>query len=238
MVNCNPETVSTDYDTSDRLYFEPLTPEDVLEIIDTERAKGTLHGVIVQFGGQMLKLAGAAGEGERADPRHLARRHRSGRGPRAVPETAAEAETAAAEERHCHLAGRGARHRRRDRLPGRDPSVYVLGGAAWNRARLRAARRYVARALASRSTGRASSSSRRSPLLIDRYCSDATEVDVDCLGDGKDTFIAGIMEHIEETGIHSGDSACALPPHSLSERRSRSWRGRRGPSRWRSRSAA
>ena len=92
MVNCNPETVSTDYDTSDRLYFEPLTAEDVLEIIDTERANGTLHGVIVQFGGQTpLKLAEALERGQRADPRHLARRDRSRRGPRPLQAAARQA---------------------------------------------------------------------------------------------------------------------------------------------------
>ena len=114
MVNCNPETVSTDYDTSDRLYFEPLTAEDVLEIIDTERSNGTLHGVIVQFGGQTpLKLAEPLEKAERADPRHLARRHRPRRGPRPLQAAARQARAAAAEERHRHSVRAGARHRRR-----------------------------------------------------------------------------------------------------------------------------
>ena len=114
MINCNPETVSTDYDTSDRLYFEPLTPEDVLEIIETERSNGTLHGVIVQFGGQTpLKLAEHLAESQGADPRHLARHDRSRRRPRPLQEAARQAQGAPAAERHRHLARRGARHRRR-----------------------------------------------------------------------------------------------------------------------------
>ena len=130
MVNCNPETVSTDYDTSDRLYFEPLTPEDVLEIIDTERSNGTLHGVIVQFGGQTpLKLAEPSGKGQGADPRHLARHDRPRGRPRPLQEAARQAESAPAAERHRHLAGRGARHRRRDRLSGGDPPVLRAGRA-------------------------------------------------------------------------------------------------------------
>ena len=117
MVNCNPETVSTDYDTSDRLYFEPLTAEDVLEIIDTERRNGTLHGVIVQFGGQTpLKLAEPLEEAERADPRHLARRDRPRRGPRPLQEAARQAQAAPAGERHRQQPEEGARDRRRDRL--------------------------------------------------------------------------------------------------------------------------
>ena len=124
MINCNPETVSTDYDTSDRLYFEPLTAEDVIEIIDTERANGTLHGVIVQFGGQTpLKLAEPLEAGARADPRHLARRHRPRRGPRPLQAIARPTEAASAEERHRHVAAKGARDRRIDRLSDRDPPV-------------------------------------------------------------------------------------------------------------------
>ncbi len=217
MVNCNPETVSTDYDTSDRLYFEPLTDEDVLEIIDTERSNGTLHGVIVQFGGQTpLKLAEAL---ERAKVPIL------GTSPDMI-------DLAEDRDRFKQLL---------DRLKLRQPTSgiakspaearaiaeaigypivirpsYVLGGRAMeivhDGAQLD---RYVARLASDLDRPSEFAVSDKRPLLIDRYLSDAIEVDVDCLADGKDTMIAGIMEHIEEAGIHSGDSACALPPHSL-----------------------
>jgi carbamoyl-phosphate synthase large subunit len=217
MINCNPETVSTDYDTSDRLYFEPLTAEDVLEILDTERAKGTLHGVIVQFGGQTpLKLAEAL---ERADVPIL------GTSPDAI-------DLAEDRDRFKQLL---------DKLNLRQPQSgiakspdearviaeeigfpivirpsYVLGGRAMEIVHEGAQLdRYLARLAGD--LGRPSELvvSAKRPLLIDRYLSDAIEVDVDCLADGRDTMIAGIMEHIEEAGIHSGDSACSLPPHSL-----------------------
>ena len=209
MINCNPETVSTDYDTSDRLYFEPLTAEDVLEIIDTERTNGTLHGVIVQFGGQTpLKLAEAAGEGQRADPRHLARRHRPRRGPRPLQAAARQAQAAPAAERHRHQPEGGARDRRSHRLSDRDPAVLRAGRPRdGDRARRRRSSTAIWRgspADLDRPSELACPTKR--PLLIDRYLSDAIEVDVDCLCDGKDTYIAGIMEHIEEAGIHSGDS--------------------------------
>jgi carbamoyl-phosphate synthase large subunit len=218
MVNCNPETVSTDYDTSDRLYFEPLTPEDVLEIVDTERSKGTLHGVIVQFGGQTpLKLAEAL---EKADVPIL------GTSPDAI-------DLAEDRDRFKKLL---------EKLKIRQPQngiatspdaartiaeqigypvvirpSYVLGGRAMDIVRDGAQLdRYLARLSSDLNRPSELAVSKKSPLLIDRYLSDATEVDVDCLCDGKDTFVAGIMEHIEEAGIHSGDSACALPPHSLS----------------------
>ena len=220
MVNCNPETVSTDYDTSDRLYFEPLTPEDVLEIIDTERSNGTLHGVIVQFGGQTpLKLA---------EPLEKAKVPILGTSPDMI-------DLAEDRERFKTLL---------DRLKVRQPTngiatslgaaraiadeigypvvirpSYVLGGRAMEIVRDAAQLdRYVARLAGDLDRPSELIVSKKSPLLIDRYLSDATEVDVDCLCDGKDTFIAGIMEHIEEAGIHSGDSACSLPPHSLSEK--------------------
>ena len=219
MVNCNPETVSTDYDTSDRLYFEPLTPEDVLEIIDTERANGTLHGVIVQFGGQTpLKLAEHLEKakvpilGTSPDMIDLAEdRDRfkklldklKVRQPQNGIATSPGAARAIAEEIGYPVVIR--------------PS-YVLGGRAMEIVRDGAQLdRYVARLAGDLDRPSELVVSKKSPLLIDRYLSDATEVDVDCLCDGKDTFIAGIMEHIEEAGIHSGDSACALPPHSLSE---------------------
>ncbi len=219
MVNCNPETVSTDYDTSDRLYFEPLTPEDVLEIIDTERSNGTLHGVIVQFGGQTpLKLAEAL---EKANIPIL------GTSPDAI-------DLAEDRDRFKTLL---------DKLNIRQPNngiatspaavreiadkigypvvirpSNVLGGRGMEIVRDSAQlERYVARLAATLDKPSELVVSAKSPLLIDSYLSDAVEVDVDCLCDGKDTFIAGIMEHIEEAGIHSGDSACALPPHSLSK---------------------
>jgi carbamoyl-phosphate synthase large subunit len=217
MVNCNPETVSTDYDTSDRLYFEPLTPEDVIEIIDTERANGTLHGVIVQFGGQTpLKLAETLEQakvpilGTSPDAIDLAedrdrfkrlidrlklRQAKSGIA------TSPAAARAIADEIGYPVMIR--------------PS-YVLGGRAMeivhNTGELE---RYVARLAGDLDRPSELAVSDKRPLLIDRYLTDAIEVDVDCLADGADTFIAGIMEHIEEAGIHSGDSACALPPYSL-----------------------
>jgi len=232
MINCNPETVSTDYDTSDRLYFEPLTPEDVLEIIDTERQNGTLHGVIVQFGGQTpLKLAEAL---EKADVPIL------GTSPDAI-------DLAEDRNRFKHLL---------DRLKLRQPEngiaysveqarlvaadlgypfvvrpSYVLGGRAMQIIReesqlgdylLGTLPELVPHDVKARypndKTGQINTVLGKNPLLFDRYLSDATEVDVDCLADGKDTFIAGIMEHIEEAGIHSGDSACSLPPHTLDAR--------------------
>ncbi|MBI2714893.1 MAG: carbamoyl-phosphate synthase large subunit [Rhizobiales bacterium] len=217
MVNCNPETVSTDYDTSDRLYFEPLTPEDVLEIIDTERSNGTLHGVIVQFGGQTpLKLAEHLAKakvpilGTSPDMIDLAEdRDRfktlldklKVRQPQNGIATSPGAARAIADQIGYPVVIR--------------PS-YVLGGRGMEIVRDSAQlERYVTRLAATLDKPSELVVSKKSPLLIDRYLSDATEVDVDCLCDGKDTFIAGIMEHIEEAGIHSGDSACALPPYSL-----------------------
>src|SRR5438034_3945811 len=217
MVNCNPETVSTDYDTSDRLYFEPLTAEDVLEIIETERSSGDLRGVIVQFGGQTpLKLAEALEQakipilGTSPDMIDLAEdRDRFKklldklklRQPRSGVATSPKAARAIAEEVGYPIVIR--------------PS-YVLGGRAMeivvDAAQLD---RYIARLAADLDRPSELVVSPKRPLLIDRYLSDAIEVDVDCLADGKDTTIVGIMEHIEEAGIHSGDSACALPPHSL-----------------------
>jgi len=217
MVNCNPETVSTDYDTSDRLYFEPLTPEDVLEIIDTERSKGTLHGVIVQFGGQTpLKLA---------RPLEAANVPILGTSPDAI-------DLAEDRDHFKHLLDKLKLRQPQNGIatsPGAARAIaesigypvvirpsFVLGGRAMEIVRDSAQLdRYVARLAGDLDRPSELIVSAKSPLLIDRYLSDATEVDVDCLADGKDTFIAGIMEHIEEAGIHSGDSACALPPHSL-----------------------
>jgi carbamoyl-phosphate synthase large subunit len=208
MVNCNPETVSTDYDTSDRLYFEPLTIEHVLEILRVEQEAGTLHGVIVQFGGQTpLRLAQAlAAEGVPI----------LGTTPDAI-------DLAEDRERFQQLL---------DRLGLRQPAngiatshnealavaarigyplvirpSYVLGGRAMEIVRDDAQlARYIATAV---------QVSGANPVLLDRYLSGAIEVDVDALADGLDVHVAGIMEHIEEAGVHSGDSACCLPPHSL-----------------------
>src|SRR5271169_3946550 len=218
MVNCNPETVSTDYDTSDRLYFEPLTEEDVLEIVMTERTNGTLHGVIVQFGGQTpLKLAQALEDAEvpilgtspdaidLAEDRDRFKKLLDAlkiRQPRSGIATSPQLARAIADEVGYPIMIR--------------PS-YVLGGRAMeiihDGAQLD---RYVARLATALDRPSELAVSDKRPLLIDRYLSDAIEVDVDCIADGRDTFIAGIMEHIEEAGVHSGDSACALPPHSLS----------------------
>ena len=209
MVNCNPETVSTDYDTSDRLYFEPLTEETVLEIIRKEQEKGELLGVIVQFGGQTpLKLASLLDQegipilGTSPDSIDLAEdRERFTKildeiGLKQAPSAIARSEEevlAAAERIGFPLMLR--------------PS-YVLGGRAMEVVRDEEdLKRYVRDAV---------NVSGDQPLLCDRYLADATEVDVDALCDGVDVHIAGVMEHIEEAGVHSGDSACSLPAHSLS----------------------
>jgi carbamoyl-phosphate synthase large subunit len=218
MINCNPETVSTDYDTSDRLYFEPLTAEDVIEIIDSERGNGTLHGVIVQFGGQTpLKLAEALEAaqvpilGTSPDAIDLAEdRDRFKRlldqlklrQPRSGIATSPEQARVIAESIGYPIVIR--------------PS-YVLGGRAMEIVHdAHQLDRYVARLAADLDRPSEIAVSDKRPLLIDSYLTDAVEVDVDCLSDGKDSYIAGIMEHIEEAGIHSGDSACSLPPHNLS----------------------
>jgi carbamoyl-phosphate synthase large subunit len=229
MINCNPETVSTDYDTSDRLYFEPLTAEDVLEIVRAEQAKGTLHGVIVQFGGQTpLKLAAAL---EAAGVPIL------GTSPDAI-------DLAEDRDRFQKLLVRlGLRQPKngiaysveQSRLVVADlglPLVvrpsYVLGGRAMqiihdedqlSNYLLGTLPELVPADIKARypndKTGQINTVLGKNPLLFDRYLSDAIEIDVDALADGKDVFICGIMEHIEEAGIHSGDSACSLPPHSL-----------------------
>src|SRR5215468_5915624 len=229
MINCNPETVSTDYDTADRLYFEPLTAEDVLEIIATERKNGTLHGVIVQFGGQTpLKLARAL---EAAEVPIL------GTSPDAI-------DLAEDRDRFKRVLDKLRLKQPKNgiaysveqaRLVSADlgmPLVvrpsYVLGGRAMQIIRdenqladylLGTLPELVPGDVKARypndKTGQINTVLGKNPLLFDRYLSDATEIDVDCLCDGKDTFVVGIMEHIEEAGIHSGDSACSLPPHSL-----------------------
>jgi carbamoyl-phosphate synthase large subunit len=210
MVNCNPETVSTDYDTSDRLYFEPLTDEDVIELLRVEQTRGRLMGVIVQFGGQTpLKLANALEKagitilGTSPDAIDLAEDrerfqdllHRIGlRQPaNGIARSIAEA------ERVAEVIG----------YPVVLRPSYVLGGRAMEIIHDRdALHRYITEAV---------KVSGDRPVLLDLYLQDAIEVDVDAVADGTDVYIAGIMQHIEEAGIHSGDSACSLPPHSLSE---------------------
>jgi carbamoyl-phosphate synthase large subunit len=210
MVNCNPETVSTDYDTSDRLYFEPLTLEHVLEILRVEQENGTLHGVIVQFGGQTpLKLANAL--------------HDEGipiLG--TTPDAIDLAEDRERFQQLLHKLGLKQPHngtaRSRDEAFAVAKDVgyplvirpsFVLGGRAMEIIRDDAQlERYIRTAV---------QVSGDSPVLLDSYLSGAIEVDVDALSDGKSVHVAGIMEHIEEAGVHSGDSACCLPPHSLTK---------------------
>ncbi|HWI87180.1 MAG TPA: carbamoyl-phosphate synthase large subunit, partial [Sphingomonas sp.] len=209
MVNCNPETVSTDYDTSDRLYFEPLTVEDVLEILHVEQQNGELVGVIVQFGGQTpLKLAA---ELARAGIPIL------GTSPDAI-------DLAEDRERFAALVNKlGLKQPANGIARSRDEAIavaerigypvltrpsYVLGGRAMEVVDTPAQLdHYIQTAV---------QVSGDSPVLIDRYLRDAIEVDVDAIADGVDVVIAGVMEHIEEAGVHSGDSACSLPPYSLS----------------------
>jgi carbamoyl-phosphate synthase large subunit len=209
MVNCNPETVSTDYDTSDRLYFEPLTAEDVLEILHVEQSKGTLVGVIVQFGGQT--------------PLNLARALEAegipilGTSPDAI-DLAEDRERFAALVNKLGLKqpANGIARSREEAIAVAErigypvlmrPS-YVLGGRAMEivdgRAQLE---EYIQTAV---------QVSGDAPVLIDQYLRDAIEVDVDAIADGTDVVVAGVLQHIEEAGVHSGDSACSIPPYSLS----------------------
>jgi carbamoyl-phosphate synthase large subunit len=217
MVNCNPETVSTDYDTSDRLYFEPLTAEDVLEIIKTEQSNGTLKGVIVQFGGQTplklahaLEAAGVPILGTSPDAIDLAEdRDRFKALIDKLGLKQPESAIARAPQEARGLA---------DQIgyPVVIRPSYVLGGRAMEIVADGAeVDRYVQRLVGTLGQPSELVVSAKSPLLIDRYLSGAVEVDVDCLCDGRDVFVAGVMEHIEEAGIHSGDSACSLPVHAL-----------------------
>jgi carbamoyl-phosphate synthase large subunit len=208
MVNCNPETVSTDYDTSGRLYFEPLTLEDVLEVVHAEQASGPVAGVIVQLGGQTplglarpLAAAGVPVVGTSPDAIHLAEdRGEFGAllAAAGLPAPKFGTATSAAAARAV-AAGIG--------YPVLVRPSYVLGGRGmeivYDDATLDA---YV---------GRATQASPEHPVLIDRFLDDAIEIDVDALFDGEELYLAGVMEHIEEAGIHSGDSACALPPITL-----------------------
>ncbi|WMT89746.1 carbamoyl-phosphate synthase large subunit [Pelagibacterium sp. H642] len=230
MVNCNPETVSTDYDTSDRLYFEPLTEEDVIEILTTEKQNGTLHGVIVQFGGQTpLKLAAAVERagvpilGTQPDKIDLAEdRDQFMKLLNKLDLTQPKNGIAYSLEQSRIVAeGLG--------FPLVIRPSNVLGGRAMMICHSADDfERYVQSTLTelvppdirhkypNDKTGQINSVLANNPLLFDSYLQGATEIDVDCLSDGTDVFVAGIMEHIEEAGIHSGDSACSLPPHSLS----------------------
>jgi carbamoyl-phosphate synthase large subunit len=210
MVNCNPETVSTDYDTSDRLYFEPLTFEHVMEILRVEQENGTLHGVIVQFGGQTpLKIAQALQD----------------EGIPILGTTPDMIDLAEDRERFADLVKslglrqphNGIAHSDAEAIEiAKDigfPLVirpsYVLGGRAMEIVRDQTQlERYISEAVVV---------SGDSPVLLDSYLSGAVELDVDALSDGTDVHVAGIMQHIEEAGVHSGDSACSLPPYSLSK---------------------
>ncbi len=208
MVNCNPETVSTDYDTSDRLYFEPLTAEDALEILHVEQQAGRLEGVIVQLGGQTplrlahaLEAAGIPILGTPVDSIDLAEdRERFA----ALVDRLGLRQPAGGMARSAAEAAEVAA---RIGFPVLIRPSYVLGGRAMeiveSAAQLEA---YIETAV--RVAG-------ESPVLIDRYLRDAIEVDVDALADGETVHIAGVMQHIEEAGVHSGDSACTIPPHSL-----------------------
>lgn len=208
MVNCNPETVSTDYDTSDRLYFEPLTAENVIEIIRKEQENGTVKGVIVQFGGQTpLKLAHALEAanipilGTSPDAIDLAEdRERFQELVESLGLKQPENGLARSHEEAVAVAERVG-------YPVLIRPSYVLGGRAMEIVHDQAGLdKYIAEAV---------QVSGDSPVLIDSFLKDAIEVDVDALSDGETIHIAGIMEHIEEAGVHSGDSACSIPPYSL-----------------------
>ena len=210
MINCNPETVSTDYDTSDRLYFEPLTYEHVMEILRVEQDNGTLHGVIVQFGGQTpLKLANALEEAgipilgttpdaiDLAEDRERFQELVTNLGLKQPHNGIAHSDAEALKI----AAGIG--------FPLVIRPSYVLGGRAMEIVRDQAnLERYISEAVVV---------SGDSPVLLDSYLSGAVEIDVDALCDGTSVHVAGIMQHIEEAGVHSGDSACSLPPYSLSQ---------------------
>ncbi len=208
MVNCNPETVSTDYDTSDRLYFEPLTLEHVLEILAVEQENGTLHGVIVQFGGQTpLKLADALEAegipilGTSPDAIDLAEDRER------FQKLLHDLDLKQPVNGIAHSAEEAREIAARVGFPLVIRPSYVLGGRAMEIVRdMDHLNRYITHAV---------DVSGKNPVLLDSYLSGAIEVDVDALSDGQTVHVAGIMEHIEEAGVHSGDSACSLPPHTL-----------------------
>ena len=210
MVNCNPETVSTDYDTSDRLYFEPLTAETVLDIVRVERTAGDLVGLNIQFGGQtplklarVLEAAGVPILGTAPDAIDLAEdreRFRTLLADLGLRQPANET---------CRSSEEARAIAERVGYPVVVRPSYVLGGRAMEIVNdSEGLMRYMRDAAEAFGDG---------PILLDRYLKDAVEVDVDALADGENVAVAGIMEHIEEAGIHSGDSACSLPPHSLSD---------------------
>ena len=208
MVNCNPETVSTDYDTSDRLYFEPLTAEDVLEILHTEMQNGELVGVIVQLGGQTpLKLAQALQDagipilGTSPDSIDLAEDRER------FAALITELGLKQPENGIARSAEEAVRVAETIGYPVLMRPSYVLGGRAMEIVdTLAQLETYIREAVVVSGT---------SPVLIDRYLRDAIEVDVDAVADGETVFVAGVLQHIEEAGVHSGDSACSLPPYSL-----------------------
>jgi carbamoyl-phosphate synthase large subunit len=208
MINCNPETVSTDYDTSDRLYFEPLTAEDVLEIVHVEQSRGTLRGLIVQFGGQTpLNLAHKLAEeaapilGTSVDAIDLAEDRER------FQQLLARIGMKQPENRIARSAEEAIAGARAIGYPIVIRPSFVLGGRAMEIVHdEEGLNRYINQAVRA---------SQERPVLLDRYLRDAIEVDVDAICDGRDVFVAGVMEHIEEAGVHSGDSACALPPYSL-----------------------
>jgi len=210
MVNCNPETVSTDYDTSDRLYFEPLTCEDVLEVVHAEQRRGTVVGVIVQLGGQTplglaqrLADAGVPIVGTSPAAIHLAEeRGAFGRVLAEAGLPAPEHGTARSFEEAQVIAARVG-------YPVLVRPSYVLGG--------RGMEIVYDDAMLADYLERSTEITREHPVLVDRFLDDAIEIDVDALYDGSDMYLAGVMEHIEEAGIHSGDSACALPPMTLGQ---------------------
>ena len=210
MINCNPETVSTDYDTSDRLYFEPLTPEDVIEIIKVEKKSGKLLGLILQFGGQTplnlakhlvkekIKILGTSLDSIdiAEDRKRFKKIIKDIKIKQPVNLTANNINEA---KKCLKIIG----------LPLIIRPSYVLGGKAMEIINEKKEFfKYIERAL---------KITKKSPLLIDSYLKSAVEVDVDAISDGKKVHIAGIMEHIEEAGIHSGDSACVIPPYTLNK---------------------
>jgi carbamoyl-phosphate synthase large subunit len=208
MINCNPETVSTDYDTADKLYFEPLTAEDVLAIIHREQENGTIKGVIVQFGGQTpLKLAKALTQagipiiGTSVDAIDLAEDRER------FQKLLHQLKLKQPPNAICHHADDAVNAAKRIGYPVVVRPSYVLGG--------RAMRIIYSEPVLVNYLQHIAAHFGDGPILLDGFLQDATELDVDCLCDGENTFVASIMEHIEEAGIHSGDSACSLPPYSL-----------------------